>query len=83
MTRTTAAVLAAALVAAALPAHAEHDSRGLGPDSVAQATVRERQRREQIDALQVIARELRTLNGRVLDLTRKMRDLRRELERRR
>ncbi len=72
--------LAAALMAAA-PVHAQDDGRGTGPDAVAQAAVQERQRQQEIEALQALARELRTLNGRVLDLTRKMRDLRREMER--
>ena len=83
MMRTMTATLAAALVAAALPLHAEDDGRGIGPDAVAQAAVQERQRRQEIDALEAIAHELRTLNSRVLDLTREMRDLRRELERKR
>ena len=41
--------------------------------------VQERQRRQ--EALEAIARKLRTLNGRVLDLSPEMRDLQRELER--
>ena len=68
---------------AAAPVHAQDDGRSVGPDSVAQAAVQERQRRQEIDALEAIAHELRTLNSRVLDLTREMRDLRRELERKR
>ena len=68
-------------LAAVLSTHAQDDGRSLGPDSVAQAAVQERQRRQEIDALQAIARELRTLNDRVLDLVREMRDLRQEMER--
>ena len=45
--------------------------------------MQERQRRQETEALQAIVSELYELNGRVLDLTREMRDLRREMERRR
>ena len=54
---------------------------GIGPDSVAQVAVQECQHRQEIEALEAIARKLRTLNGRVLDLSPEMRDLQRELER--
>jgi molecular chaperone GrpE (heat shock protein) len=70
-------------VAAILPVHAQDDGRGAGPNSTAQAAVQERQRRQETETLQAIARELRELNDRVLDLSREMRDLRREMERRR
>ena len=83
MPRIMTATLTAALVAAALPLHAEDGGQGIEPDAVAQAAVQECQRRQEIEALQAIAHELRTLNGRMLDLTREMRDLRRELERKR
>ena len=70
-------------MAAVLPVHAHDDGRDAGPDNVAQAAVQERQRRQETEALQAIVSELYELNGRVLDLTREMRDLRREMERRR
>jgi hypothetical protein len=54
---------------------------GIGPDSVAQVAVQECQHRQEIEALEAIARKLRTLNGRVLDLSPEMRDLQHELER--
>ena len=52
---------------------------GIESDSVAQVAVQERQRRQ--EPLEAITRKLRTLNGRVLDLSPEMRDLQRELER--
>ena len=51
------------LVAAVLPAHAEDDGQGVGSDSITQAAVQERQRRQEIEALQAIARELRGANA--------------------
>ena len=70
-------------MAAILSTHAQDDDRSVGPDAVAQAAVQERQRRREINALEAIAHELRTLNGQVEQLTREVRDLRRAVERKR
>ena len=83
MIRTMMALLTAVLLTAAVPVHAEDDGRGVGPDSVAIAADRERQRRQEIEALQAIVRELHELNRNVEELARQVRDVSRALERRR